>query len=917
MRRFFALLACLMLIGLCHAAGVFAQVTDLKPYRVLFQGVPMEQALEEFVHTTGADLVFATDLVAGRDAFCVAKDRSIDRLLRCVLRGTGLDFVRSSTGTYVVISALEQPAQYGELAGVVVDRETGTPLPYANVLLAEAATGTTTNEAGLFSFASLLSGMHRVVVTYVGYESAVDSILVRPGRANTLEVALEPGATWLDPVVIDGLEQRLPAREIGVGRVAGRRIYDPAALCTVDVVRGASRLAGVAVLQPTADLHIQGGAAGEHLTLLDDVPVRDPVSLGRHLGAFSPLAIRSLTVRRAGFGVARGSHLSGVVSVAQDVTGPDRLELEVDPVSANSKIRRNFRFGTTRHGTLMVAGRTSLWGVYKDPGVDALLRRWNVADPLPSSLWIGEPVTTSTLQQSRSNPQVGFSDLHVASRIDLGDFRTLDFTLYRARNHVDSELSVINASPTTPDDHLMLTRDLYDWTNWAGRVRYSWLWGARTAASLQVEGSRHHSGYEYRSAHQPIGAGETPETVLQMLQAGIDDGPGTDEDHSLREYTAKAVINHSLSASRHVELGVSASRLNSRFRFGNQFVAPFDQVGGVWQGAGYLNGTLSLGWRLTLDPGIRLTYAPTRRTAYFEPRLAIRYDRKQSRIGPYALRFAGGVYRQYINQFDLTSIGSTSVVPSILFWLPVDSTRSPQRAYHLSSEALFMPGKAWTLRIETYYKWLSHLLDIDYLRLLLGPAGREVDAEVPQSSFIGEAHGKAYGGSIKIAYQTRRWDVAVQYAYSFTVRTFSSRFDGKEMPTPWNEPHRVAFDLRLRLAPGLHIGLNARSEWGRSWALRRIYYDYGPFFPTSVSFTPFNLDRPSDQTIRAYQRVDLGLTYRRAFGGTQLMFRAFVNNIFDRNNVYDQGLIGNYNGVSTRNRTLPGRYPLFSIRVTK
>ena len=34
----------------------------------------------------------------------------------------------------------------------------------------------------------------------------------------------------------------------------------------------------------------------QHITLLDGVPVRDPVSLGRYLGAFSPLALNRMTV---------------------------------------------------------------------------------------------------------------------------------------------------------------------------------------------------------------------------------------------------------------------------------------------------------------------------------------------------------------------------------------------------------------------------------------------------------------------------------------------------------------------------------------------------------------------------------------------------------------------------------------------
>ena len=229
-------------------------------------------------------------------------------------------FIRSSAGTYIVTRPIEQDPFFGDLAGVIVDGETGDPLPYANILLADATASTVSNMDGYFSLASLMEGPTQLLVTYVGYETTVDSFYIAPGSEQRVRIAMKPATHSLDPVVIESMEQRVPSMDLGEGSVNNGEIQWLPFMAAQDVIRGAARLTGVAVQQPVANIHIQGGSSGEHLTLLDGVPVRDPVSLGRYLGAFSPLAINRITVHKAGFGAGYGSHLAGVVAVDHDLS---------------------------------------------------------------------------------------------------------------------------------------------------------------------------------------------------------------------------------------------------------------------------------------------------------------------------------------------------------------------------------------------------------------------------------------------------------------------------------------------------------------------------------------------------------------------------------------------------------------------
>lgn len=217
---------------------------------------------------------------------------------------------------------MRQPPRRGHLAGVVVDKATGEPLPHANVLLADANTGTATNKAGFYSFSSLLSGPHRIVATYVGYETTVDSVWVPPGDSVQQRIALRPQSVAAAPVVVNSLQQRLPSRRLGKGVLPAGHLAQLGSIGVPDVARGTGSLLGVALQPPLADLHIQGGATGEHQTRLDGVPIRSPVTMGRLLGAFSPLALGRLTVYKAGFRTEQGSLTSGVV--APSITWPPR-----------------------------------------------------------------------------------------------------------------------------------------------------------------------------------------------------------------------------------------------------------------------------------------------------------------------------------------------------------------------------------------------------------------------------------------------------------------------------------------------------------------------------------------------------------------------------------------------------------------
>jgi len=238
------------------------------------RGVPLEGAIEQFVDATGLAVAYDPTLVEGKIAYCAVENETAENVLECLLEDSGLDFYRLSSGTYVLTVSAEVEPERGFLAGLVRDGETGAPLPQAHVYLVDAGFGSVTNETGRFILPPLLPGRYAVRVTHLGYQSWQDTLLVHASRQTHTEAALQPEPILITPVIIDGL--RPTAGLVGSaddrfvtpgldGRISDRSSY-PAL----------STLPGVRMHDVTADVHVQGGDAGEHELRLYNVPVYLP-----------------------------------------------------------------------------------------------------------------------------------------------------------------------------------------------------------------------------------------------------------------------------------------------------------------------------------------------------------------------------------------------------------------------------------------------------------------------------------------------------------------------------------------------------------------------------------------------------------------------------------------------------------------
>ncbi len=212
-------------------------------------------------------------------------------------------------------------AQTATVRGFVTDATDGQTLQGVNVALADGAGrlfGTVSDNDGFFILTRLAPGRYVLRASFIGFETARDTLDLTAGAAVAVTLALRPGEAALDEVVVEGEREGGAARiTAGVQSIRPRDVaLIPAPDVSGDLVNYLSALPGVvAVGDRGGQLFVRGGEPAHNLTLLDGMYVYQPFHILGFYSAFSADVLRSADVYAGGF----GSKFSGRISSVLDV----------------------------------------------------------------------------------------------------------------------------------------------------------------------------------------------------------------------------------------------------------------------------------------------------------------------------------------------------------------------------------------------------------------------------------------------------------------------------------------------------------------------------------------------------------------------------------------------------------------------
>ncbi len=217
------------------------------------------------------------------------------------------------------------------ISGYVRDKESGETLIGANVYLqADPATGTSANTYGFYSI-TLPEGMHRLVISYLGYQDQTFDLDLKENI--TLNVSLVQGVQ-MEEVIVQAKQEEEDenVQSTSMGRVnlpVEQIKVLPALLGEVDVLKIIQLLPGVSAAgEGSSGFYVRGGGADQNLVLLDEAVVYNS---GHFLGFFSVFnsdAIKNTTLIKGGIPAVYGGRLSSVLDIQMKEGNNQHFESE-------------------------------------------------------------------------------------------------------------------------------------------------------------------------------------------------------------------------------------------------------------------------------------------------------------------------------------------------------------------------------------------------------------------------------------------------------------------------------------------------------------------------------------------------------------------------------------------------------------
>lgn len=513
----------------------------------------------------------------------------------------------------IILMVLVTISSAATISGYVVDETGLEPLPVATVVVPGTDLGTATNLDGYFAIIGIEPGNYKILVSYLGFQSAEIEVTVFDDRTPPLTIELQPSSIRLQEV-----EVRINRSETGAERVSPRVSTVPVDAKLVrtmpsmagemDVLRALQTIPGVKSSSDISSaLYVRGGSPDQTLIMLDHNVVYNPSHLFGIFSTFNADAVKHMELMKGGFPAEYGGRSGSVLEVIANEGNRRKSEglVSLGIVSARASLE-----GPLPNNRGSYAG--SFRRTYMDLALDAI-----------------RPVVDIDV------PDYYFYDANSKMNLDLTDRTTLTVAGYWGNDRLDFDFG-----PEDSRIHMLMA-----WGNRTMSTRLRHALGNNMFLSVSGALSQYHSDWNI----------ENEKIVIDKAKDRLD-------DLSLKS-------NLEIFSDDHlIKTGFWISRYDIQFNEKSENITYVDVDEGTNNYAFYVQDR----WRVTpvieVLPGLRAYYHEAGKHTALDPRLSMVYHYSPQ----IRFKLAGGRYSQFIN---LISFGEGFSVFDI--WIPIDETMKP------------------------------------------------------------------------------------------------------------------------------------------------------------------------------------------------------------------------------------------------
>lgn len=729
------------------------------------------------------------------------------------------------------------------ISGVVRDGKSLELLPYANVIIAGTASGTSTNSDGFFSITTQEPDSLRLIISHLGYNPK--NISISPSKqTGRVVVELSLQDVVIEDAVIVKRQPDIVATEStpGLLRWNSNRNTDLPSMNGLDIAAPLQLLPGIdGTTESLSGLLIRKSTSDKNLFVFDGFTI---YHIDHFFGAFTSFnakSVKDIRVFKGGFDARWGGRASSVIELTGKSGNANKLSVDagLDLLSADVMVEGPMG----KKVTFLFAARRSFTDMFRS-GV-----YYKLLESARSDIILSSKNFLTFLSSDIDEPRFVYSDINTKITLKPTEKDNLSLTFFTGNDYMAFDKETLNQ--TVVEDS--------DWGNGGLGVRWARQWNEKFSHTFTLGLSQYHLDYLHADT-----------TLRKRQNSNIVDtiARNLSTANKLNDINLNWSNTLKINNKNEFDFGLQANgvrvNLDEVVQHFTNFVPVIDTTRG--RDNAMLSSTLwgqyhySFGRIKSLKLGSRFTHYSSTRKVYFEPRFQLSY-----RTGTnFYFKFSGGKYYQFINQIVTYSANSFRRA-----WVISDDERFPVvESTHLIGGFLYRLPKGLTLDVEFYNKRMNGIT-IQQTVLRRTGNGNRIQEELIHRYI----NNRARGIDVLLHKEFPSAQIWLAYSLSRSINTSESINSGNPFADNQDQIHE------LKLA--------GTAKW-RGWGVAAacIYGSGKPWDePIFTSTMQLSTDyQKNSNRLPYYLRIDLGLNYTHKFKSAEMKTGINIFNLLNRNN---------------------------------
>jgi hypothetical protein len=765
------------------------------------------------------------------------------------------------------------------VSGRIKDQTNGEFLPFATVEVeGRLNVAAITNNDGYFTLYNVPSDKETLVFKYLGYETQYFYLSPEINVQN-LFVELQPAVKALDEIEVVAKREdvlKIPEHSIGVIQTTAAKIADLPALGEKDLFRTFQLMPGIsASSESSAGMYVRGGTPDQNLVLYDGFTIYHQEHLMGVFSAFNTNAIKDVQLHKGGFDAKYGGRLSSVMEIIGKTGNDKTFNAGGDAgfLGFNAFVEVPLK---NEKGSFFASGRRSFQSFMYDKFTSVYSENGQAA---------GGGGGGRFNMRNQQKPESYFYDLNAKLTYNPTKRDIVTLSFFNGEDVLDNSREGFGSSS--------MSGSITDKTNW-GNVGSSLKWSRnrdnRFYSNALVSFSNYYSLRDRQN-----------DAVTTSGQTAVMFDMDTDERNNLWDYSLKLDAEYKINGRNKLEFGLNYSNYKIDYRYSQSdesSILNMQNQGNLL--AVYAQDRHAPTDRLSILPGVRLSYYGVTSRLYAEPRFQAFYKINEG----VSLKTSAGYYYQFINRVvrEDISAGSRDI------WLLSDNQSIPvSGALHLVAGGSY-ETKNFLFDVEAYYKKLSNLSEytLRFAPSFTGNAGY-------QEFFY---TGKGYSRGIDFLAQKKYGKLTGWIGYSLSETRYDFPVYGAGY-FPANQDVTHEFKTVLTYKPVRDLTLSASWIYASGKPFTEPIGAYTLATPNGGNMNFIVVDQKNNARYPAYHRLDLLAKYDLSFiRGIKSSVSVSLFNVYDRVNVwyreysFDQSM-----GITETNINLLGFTPNITLSI--